>query len=105
MKKNLTLPDADFVINNWALTAHHEQAARFILKGFLEMRKECERLEGRIEKLTPPEDSRHIIPVGDHIRIVNEKNAVIAGLREEVSALQRKCAAQTLYGALGKVKK
>ena len=98
MKKNLTLEDAKFVINNWALTAHHKQAAEFVLRGFVEICKECERLEEQIEKLTPPVDSRHIVPVGDHIRIVNELQATASTLRAEIEALKRKCAARTLYG-------
>lgn len=98
MKKNLTLPEAEFVISNWALTAHHQQAAKFVLKGFLEMRKECERLEDRIEELTPPVDSRHIIPVGDHIRIVNELSSTVGKLRQANQELLQKCAAAALDG-------
>lgn len=98
MKKQMTVEDAEFVIKHWPLTAHHRKAAEFILRGFNEFKRECERLEKQVEQLTPPTDSRHIIPIGDHVRIVAEKDRIIGELGVEISKLQRKCAALTLYG-------
>lgn len=98
MKKNLTVEDAEFVIKHWKLTAHHRVAAELILGNFLGLQKECERLLEENERLQPPADSRHIIPVGDHLREISARDRTISELRQENAKLQRKCAAQTLYG-------
>jgi len=94
---DLTLEDAEFIIKHWRLTAYHEEAAKLALYKLLGLQKETEKLLEEIERLQPPVDSRDIIPVGDHIRMRDEKDAEIRGLRQKIGELERKLAAHTLY--------
>jgi hypothetical protein len=95
----LTIEDAKFVIKHWRLTAHHQEAAMLILEKFEGLQKEAGRLLDEIERLQPPTDSRGIIPVGEHVKALGEKDREIGELRRQVKTLEFRLSAQTLYGA------
>jgi len=89
----LSLLDAEFVVQHWRLTAHHEEAAKLILDKFHGLQKEAEEMLEEIERLQPPIDSTNIIPVGEYVKMYKEKDAVINNLYQQISDLQRKLAA------------
>lgn len=86
--KSLTLKDAEFIITHWPLTAHHRLAAETMLANFKGLQKEAQQLADENERLQPPVDSTHIIPVMDHVRAIEQRDKIIDELREEIRVMK-----------------
>jgi DNA-binding ferritin-like protein len=78
------------IIDKWPLFGLKRKHAQHIAKQYRALGEEVSGLLEQIEKLTPPEQSTGIIPVGDHVRALKERDAIIEELQREVTSLQRK---------------